>query len=78
MSYTLAYFAVLLAVVVWWLLKQTVNLKPWAASASTDAVRTEGVRSPTTMVPLPPAKLALGVFLAVATSLFALTAMLGK
>ena len=72
MSYTLVFLALLMAVVVWWLVKQTVNLKPWAASASTDAVRSDGVRSPTTMVPLPSVKLALGVFLAVATSLFAL------
>ena len=72
MSYTLAFLALLMAVVVWWLIKQTVNLKPWAASASTDTVRTEGVRSPLTTLPLPNAKLALGVFLAVATSLFAL------
>jgi cytochrome c oxidase subunit 3 len=72
MSYTLAFLALILGVVVWWLLKQTFNLKPWAASASPEAVRAEGVRSPSTMIPLPPVKLALGVFLAVVTSLFAL------
>lgn len=72
MSYTLVFLAILLALVVWWLVKQTVNLKPWASSASPEAVRTDGVRSPTTTLPLPPEKLALGVFLAVVTSLFAL------
>lgn len=72
MSYTLLFLAILMVFVVWWLVKQTVNLQPWASHASTDAVRSEGVRSPSTTVVLPPTKLALGVFLAVVTSLFAL------
>jgi cytochrome c oxidase subunit 3 len=72
MSYTLLFLAVLMASVVWWLVKQTVNLQPWAADASTEAVRSEGVRSPVTSYVLPSSKVALGVFLAVVTSLFAL------
>jgi cytochrome c oxidase subunit 3 len=72
MSYTLVFLGTLMAVVVWWLVKQTVNLRPWAAGASVDSVRSEGVRSRSTEAALPPTKLALGVFLAVATSLFAL------
>ncbi len=58
--------------VVWWLVKQTINVQPWASAASTSSVRTEGVRSPQTSLPLPSVKLGLGVFLAVVTSLFAL------
>ena len=72
MSYTLGFLAVLMGGVVWWLVKQTVNQRPWAASGSTGSVRTEGVRSPLTKLPLVTTKLALGVFLAVVTSLFAL------
>jgi len=72
MSYTLIFLAVLLATVVWWLLKQTFNLRPWAADGRTQAVRSEGVRSPVTSYVLPSSKVALGVFLAVVTSLFAL------
>jgi len=61
-----------MGVVVWWLVKQTINLTPWVAHAATESVREEGVRSPFTTKPLSNKKLALGVFLAVATSLFAL------
>lgn len=72
MSYTVAFLVLLMAVVVWWLVKQTVNLQPWAADGSTDSVRSDGVRSSATDQALPSTKLALGVFLAVVTSLFAL------
>ena len=57
---------------VWWLVKQTINVQPWSSTASTASVRTDGVRSPRTSLPLPNVKLGLGVFLAVVTSLFAL------
>jgi len=72
MSYTLIFLAMLMAVVVWWLVKQSINVTPWSAHQNTEQVRSQGVRS--TLVPgaLPPAKVALGVFLAVVTSLFAL------
>ncbi len=72
MSYTLFFLAAIMGTVVWWLLKQTFNLKPWAANVSTAAVRSEGVRSPLTSYVMPSSKVALGVFLAVVTSLFAL------
>lgn len=72
MEYVLLFLAALMAGLVWWLVKQSINIRPWAAAASTDAVRTEGVRSPLTNFALPSSKLALGVFLAVVTSLFAL------
>jgi len=72
MSYVLFFLAILMAFVVWWLVKQTVNLTPWTPSESTEAVRSEGVFSMGTGEPLHSQKLALGVFLAVVTSLFAL------
>ena len=72
MSYTLLFLALLMAIVVWWLVKQTVNLRPWAANVSPEAVRSEGVRSPSTSYVMPSSKVALGVLLAVVTSLFAL------
>ena len=72
MSVTLIFLALLMAAVVWWLVKQTINVKPWAAAAPGSEVRDDGVRSPLTMVPLPSIKLGLVVFLAAVTSLFAL------
>jgi len=72
LTITLVFLALLMGVVVWWLVKQTINVTPWVADAATDSVREEGVRSPFTTKPLSNKKLALGVFLAVATSLFAL------
>jgi cytochrome c oxidase subunit 3 len=56
----------------WWLVKQTVHVTPWVADADPDAVRDQGVKSPLTSVQLPTVKMGLGVFLAVATSIFAL------
>jgi cytochrome c oxidase subunit 3 len=55
----------LMAVVVWWLLKQTINVQPWAVQGSAEDVHA-GV------LDRPAAKLGLWVFLAVVTSLFAL------
>jgi cytochrome c oxidase subunit 3 len=52
-----------MAVVVGWLWRHTLNVKPWLEESPIEEV---GVLS------LPPVKVALGVFLAVATSLFAL------
>ncbi|MBE0627282.1 MAG: cytochrome c oxidase subunit 3 [Burkholderiales bacterium] len=55
-----------MATVVWWLLRQTVNVRPWIAGRPAEGVSGDGA------LPLPPVKVGLGVFLAVATSLFAL------
>ncbi len=72
MSVTLIFLALLMGAVLWWLLKQTFNVTPWVADAATDSVRDDGVRSPFTTKPLSNMKIGLAVFLAVATSLFAL------
>jgi cytochrome c oxidase subunit III len=56
--------ALLMGSIVWWLWRQTVNVEPWQAQAV--------VHTPGALPPRPAAKTALWVFLAVATSLFAL------
>ena len=58
--------AALMAVIVGWLLRQTLNVKPWIEQRPVENVDGEGA------LPLPSVKVGLGVFLAVATSLFAL------
>lgn len=55
-----------MAIVVWWLVRQTLNVSPWMEQGSIEIARGEGEFS------LPPVQVGLGVFLAVATSLFAL------
>ena len=55
-----------MAIVVGWLLRQTLSVKPWIEQRPVNSVDGEGA------LPLPPVKVGLGVFLAVATSLFAL------
>ena len=56
-----------MAVVVWWLVRQTLNIKPWVEQKQlTGAHGGHGLS-------LPPLKVGLGVFMAVATSLFALS-----
>ena len=64
MTIGLVFLSVLMATIVWWLFRQTINVQPWQAQV---AVPAAGGRAPT-----PPAKMALWVFLAVATSLFVL------
>ncbi len=59
------FLAGLMGVVLWWLFKQSVNVQPWLAEGSIRDVH-EGALA------RPPAKTALWVFFAVATSLFAL------
>lgn len=56
----------LMAVVVWWLLRQTLNVSPWIERRPIESADGDGALS------LPTVKVGLGVFLAVATSLFAL------
>ena len=55
-----------MATVVWWLFRQTINVSPWVERSQADGISANGEFS------LPPVKVGLGVFLAVATSLFAL------
>jgi len=63
---SLLVLAAIMAIVVWWLLRPTLNVKPWVEQRPIKNVDAEG------SLPLPPVKVGLGVFLAVATSLFAL------
>jgi cytochrome c oxidase subunit 3 len=74
MEWTLLFLALLMAVVVWWLVRQTVNVEPWVAGASVEDVESDGIRSMAANIggALRPSKVALGVFLAVVTSIFAL------
>ena len=65
MTFTVVLLVAIMAVVVGWLLRQTLNVKPWIAQRAIEEGQ-EGAFS------LPAVKIGLGVFLAVATSLFAL------
>jgi cytochrome c oxidase subunit 3 len=62
---TLVFLALLMGAIVWWLLRQTINVEPWNAQL---AVRD----AHPAVLDRPAAKTGLWVFLAVATSLFAL------
>jgi cytochrome c oxidase subunit 3 len=62
---TLVFLALLMGAVAWWLVKQSVDVQPWAAGGA--ALDVHG-----SLLTQPAAKTALWVFLAVATSLFAL------
>ena len=67
MTITLVCLAVIMAVVVWWLVRQTLNVEPWVEQRPlTNDHGADGLS-------LPPVKVGLAVFLAVATSLFALS-----
>lgn len=66
MTIPLLLLLAIMAIVVWWLWRQTINVQPWTAQHSVENSHREGALS------LPPVKVGLGVFLAVATSLFAL------
>ena len=67
MTTALVFLAAIMAVVVWWLVRQTLDVKPWVEQRPLiDDHGGDGFS-------LPPVKVGLGVFLAVATSLFALS-----
>lgn len=66
MTYALLFLGGIMAIIVWWLVRQTVNVKPWLEQRPIEIVHGDGALS------LPSVKVGLGVFLAVATSLFAL------
>lgn len=55
-----------MAIAVGWLLRQTLHVRPWVEQRPVKNVDGEGA------LPMPPVKVGLGVFLAVATSVFAL------
>jgi len=55
-----------MAIVVWWLVRHTLNVAPWMEQRPIEIARGDGALS------MPPVQVGLGVFLAVATSLFAL------
>ena len=66
MTTSLLVLSTIMAIVVWWLVRPTLNVKPWVEQHPVENVAGQGA------LPLPPVKVGLGVFLAVATSLFAL------
>ena len=66
MTASLIVLTALMAVAVFWLLRQTVNVRPWVEEGPTKVVPVQA------SFPVPAVKVGLGVFLAVATSLFAL------
>ena len=67
MTIALVVAAVIIAIIAGWLLRLTLNTQPWIEQQHPiENVRAESALS------LPPVKVGLGVFLAVATSLFAL------
>lgn len=65
MTITLVLLACLMGAVLWWLFRQSVNVQPWVANAAAQDVHPAVLSRPT-------AKTALWVFLAVASSVFAL------
>jgi len=66
LTYALLVLVGIMAIVVWWLARQTVNVTPWTEQHGAAPARGDG------SLPLLNIKVGLGVFLAVATSLFAL------
>lgn len=65
MYITLVFLGIIMACVIGWLLKQSLNTQPWLSSATDDAVSGASLDTNTGVV-------ALSTFLAVATSVFAL------
>ncbi len=66
MTFTLAFLAIIMATVIGWLLRQTLNSQPWEANDPLENAPGRGVLN------IDPAKVALLSFIAVVTSLFAL------
>lgn len=66
MASILLFLGFLAVIAAWWLSKQGLTSKPWLEAEATGAFSLPETR------PLPPAKIGLGIFLAVAGSLFAL------
>ena len=66
MTFTLVFLAIIMATVIGWLLRQTLNTQPWDANDPVENRPGRGV------VTAAPAKIGLLTFIAVVTSLFAL------
>ena len=64
MTIGLVFLSVLMAVIVWWLFRQTIDVQPWQSQVAVAELGAAAAR--------PAAKTALWVFLGVATSLFVL------
>ncbi|NND91159.1 MAG: cytochrome-c oxidase [Granulosicoccus sp.] len=76
MTAALVFLAAIMATIIWWLARQTINVRPWEAStiASTGDPGSEVGNRPRVAGSLgfPTLKVGLGLFLCVATSLFGL------
>ena len=66
MTTALLFLSAIMVVVVWWLVRPTLNVSPWVERSTIPTARGDGEFA------LQPVQVGLGVFLAVATSLFAL------
>lgn len=67
MTITLIFLAVIMATLIFWLLRQTLNMQPWVSDPEADAVSGMSLKSNAQTI-------GLTTFLAVATSMFALFA----
>jgi len=65
MYITLVFLGVIMATIIWWLLRQTLNTQPWVSEAADNAATGSSLDTSTKSV-------ALMTFIAVATSVFAL------
>lgn len=66
MTTALIFLSAIMVIVVGWLVSKTINTTPWVEQRATEVIHGDGALS------LLPVQVGLGVFLAVATSLFAL------
>ena len=72
MTFTVITMVIIMGTVVWWVVRQTVNVEPWLAEESTAHIDDVGFVNDENGLREPSMKIGLGVFLAVATALFAL------
>jgi len=72
MTFTVIIMVCIMGSVVWWTVRQTIGTEPWNAAENTDDVNDIGFVSSQDGLRTPSMKIGLGVFLAVATSIFAL------
>lgn len=77
MATALVFLAIIMSAIIWWLARQTVNVRPWEPdhpdrSSSDNAQSVPTYRGEPGSFNFPSIKLGLGLFLCVATSLFGL------